>query len=307
MSKKGVEEKHSQTALFASLYRAIANKECKSDALGPDYLAVNFLPASLKFLIRFKSIRARVKKKDQKLTPGTFEFMAARTAFFDQVFLDALNQKVPQIVLLGAGYDTRAYRFARINKTSKIFELDIAPTQTRKKECLKKGQIDIPLNVALVPIDFNIESIIVELGKAGYVQDKRALFIWEGVSYYLEPESVDATLGFVKNASHPESVIAFDYAISTSEENREQYYGAKEFIQTWQKHRQGESFKFSIDAGKAETFLEQRGLRLINHLDTRQIEETFLLDENGSLLGRTNGLFRFAVAAPDNNTHFSSG
>ena len=58
--------------------------------------------------------------------------MLARTAFFDNLFIDALNKNIPQIVLLGAGYDTRAYRFADLNNATKIFELDIAPTQNRK-------------------------------------------------------------------------------------------------------------------------------------------------------------------------------
>lgn len=299
MSKKGVEDKHSQTALIAALYRAVANRDFKNNLQGPDYLAHNFLPAFLKFLVNFKIMRSSVRKKDGKMTPGVFEFMLARTAFFDQSFLEALSDKTPQIVLLGAGYDTRAYRFASLNKATKIFELDIASTQARKKESLKKTQIDIPLNVSLSPIDFNNDSILDVLEKAGYVQDKKALFIWEGVSYYLEPESVDATFGFVRNASHRESMLAFDYAISTSADNRAQYYGATEFLQTWQRHRQNESFKFAIDAGTAESFLAQKGLKLINHMDTRQIEEAFLLDENDALIGRTNGLFRFAVVAPD--------
>jgi hypothetical protein len=49
MKKKGVEKRHSETALFAALYRAVANKEFKNEKLGPDYLAENFLPFHFKF------------------------------------------------------------------------------------------------------------------------------------------------------------------------------------------------------------------------------------------------------------------
>ncbi|GAG49482.1 unnamed protein product, partial [marine sediment metagenome] len=148
-----------------------------------------------------KIIRVNVKNKSNKLTPGMYEYMLARTAFFDNVFMGALNKNVPQIVLLGAGYDTRSYRFAKLNSTTKIFELDIATTQNRKKKCLKKTQIDFPKHVTLVPIDFNKESLKNVLEKAGYENNEKTLFIWEGVSYYLEPDSVDATLEFVKNSS----------------------------------------------------------------------------------------------------------
>ena len=103
MSSKGVEKKHSETALFAALYRAIANKEFKNQRLGSDDLAECFLPSHFKFFTKFKKIRARVKNKSDKQTPGMYEYMLARTSFFDTVFTNALNKKISQIVLLGAG------------------------------------------------------------------------------------------------------------------------------------------------------------------------------------------------------------
>jgi len=110
----------------------------------------------------------------------------------------------------------------------------------------------------LIPMDFNKESLKNVLENAGYKDNEKTLFIWEGVSYYLEPESVGATLEFVNRYAHSESVLAFDYAISISEENINNYYGVKEFIQTWRKHRSGEPFRFSIDEGKIGSFLEIR-------------------------------------------------
>jgi len=302
MSKKGVEKRHSETAIFASLYRAVANKEYKNEKLGSDYLAEYFLPSHFKFFTKFKKIRVNVKNKSNKLTPGIYEYTLARTAFFDNAFIDALNKNIPQIVLFGAGYDTRAYRFAKLNNTTKIIELDIATTQNRKKKCLKKAQIDIPKHVTLVPIDFNKESLKNVLENAGYENNEKTLFIWEGVSYYLEPESVDATLAFVNQSSHNESVIAFDYAISISEENINNYYGVKEFAQTWRKHRSDEFFRFAIDEGKIESFLEQRGLKMVNHLNNREIEKTCLLNENESLIGQITGSFRFVMASPINKS-----
>jgi methyltransferase (TIGR00027 family) len=149
--------------------------------------------------------------------PGLLEYMIARTAYFDSIFMDALTNDIPQIVLIGAGYDSRAYRFPNANKATKIIELDIATTQNRKKKCLKKAQINIPIHVSFAPIDFNKDSLINVLEKAGYEKDRKTLFLWEGVSFYLEPESVDATLEFLNRSSHNESVIAFDYSISISE------------------------------------------------------------------------------------------
>ena len=144
MAKSGVEQKPSKTALFAALHRAIANKELNDERLGPDYMAENFLTPLVRFLIRFKTMRVKAKKKLRVHLPGMHEYIIARTAFFDRVFTDALNEKIPQIVLLGAGYDTRAYRYEKMNNATKIIELDISSTQNRKKKCLKKAQINIP-------------------------------------------------------------------------------------------------------------------------------------------------------------------
>lgn len=297
MSKIGVEQKPSETAMFAALRRAIAHKDFKNERFGPDNLAEHFLPFNFKFFIKFKKIRANVKNRLNVFLPGLHEYMIARTAYFDHIFKDALDKKIPQIVLLGAGYDSRAYRFAKLNIGTKIIELDIATTQNRKRECLRKAKIDIPKHVTLIPIDFNKESLEKVLEKAGYENHKETLFLWEGVSYYLESESVDTTLEFVSQSSHYESVIALDYAISITEENID-HYGVKEFYRTMKEHHANEDLMFAIDPGKIVSFLEQRGLKMVDHLDNEEIERTFLLNRDGSLKGQITAHFRFLMASP---------
>jgi len=299
MTNNGVEQKPSDTALFAALRRTISNKEFDNGKFGPDYLAEYFLPPHFRFFLKFKPIRENTKNKLNDALPGLNEYMIARTAYFDRLFVDALNDKTSQIVLLGAGYDSRAYRFAELNKSTRVFELDILPTQERKKECLRKGRIDMPKHVTFVPIDFNRETLADALGKAVYTNDQKTLFIWEGVSYYLEMESVDATLAFVSHSTHPESTIAFDYTISISEGNINDYYGVKEFAQTMGEHHGNEALLFSIADGETDSFLARRGLKVVDHMDNEEIERTFLLKEEGSLLGRITGHFRFVSASPN--------
>ena len=298
MTNKSVEQKPSETALFAALRRTIAHKEFRNEKFGPDDLAEYFLPPHFRFFLRFTKIRENTKNKLNDALPGLNEYMIARTAYFDRLFVDALDNEIRQIVLLGAGYDTRAYRFNQSNRGTKIFELDITPTQDRKKKCLKKARIDIPQHVRFVPINFKEESLKDVLEKAGYEDQVKTLFLWEGVSYYLDTESVDVTLDFVSHASHQESAIAFDYTISLSEENLNDYYGVREFAQTMKEHHANEELMFSIDEGKIESYLEQRGLKKLDHLDNGEIERTFLVKDNGSLLGQITGHFRFVSASP---------
>lgn len=297
MPKKGVERTESETALFAAIFRAVAYREFRGQKLGTDELAQFFLPAHVRFLIKFKAIRKKIIQKNAQMAPGVYQYVLARTAFFDDLFASALNNKIPQIVVLGAGYDTRAYRFGTLNKGSEIIEVDIAPTQNRKKKCLAKAHLKIPQNVTLATMDFNKDSFEAVLGAAGYKNNVETLFVWEGVSYYLDPKSVDATLAFVTNGSHRNSTIAFDYAITLSEENIGRYYGAKEFTRTWRKHRPSELFKFTLEEDQLKAFLNQRGLKNVARIDHKQIEETFLKDVFD--LVKITGIFRFAVASPN--------
>jgi len=299
MTDKGVDQKPSETAMFAALRRTLANKEFGEEKFGPDYLAEYFLPPHFRFFLKFKKIQANTKEKLGEALPGLTEYMIARTAYFDGLFVDALNKGFSQIVLMGAGYDTRAYRLAKLNKGTKIFELDIAPTQNQKKIYLKKARIEIPKNVKLVPIDFNNEPMKDVLENAGFKGQEKTLFIWEGVTYYLNAESVDATLIFVSGSSHSESMIAFDYTVSLSEENMADYYGAKEFAQTMRERHAAEELTFSIQEGEIESFLEGRDLKMINHLGNQEIENKFLSKDDGTLIGQMTGHFRFVTASPN--------
>lgn len=297
MTNNGVAQKPSETALFAALRRTIAHKAYDNEKFGPDYLAEIFLPGQYRFFLKFKKIRENTKNRLDSFLPGLNEYMIARTAYFDRLFVDGLNKAIPQIVLMGAGYDSRPYRFAKLNRNTEIFELDIAPTQNRKKKCLIDARIEIPEHVKFVPIDFNQESIGEVLDRAGYKTNKKTLFIWEGVSYYLDAETVDENLDFVSQSSTKGSSIAFDYTISISDVNIDTYYGVEAFAQTMEAHHADEALLFSIDEGTAESFLEQRKLTMVEHLNNEEIENTFLVDDDGILIGRITGHFRFVVAS----------
>lgn len=125
MSKQSSGKKPSGTARGAAILRTLANKEYYNEQLGSDYLAEYFLPFLLRLLLKINGFRKKVK---DSIPLGMYEYLAARTAYFDKLFTDALHISIPQIVLLGAGYDTRAYRFSDVNNGTKIFELDALTT-----------------------------------------------------------------------------------------------------------------------------------------------------------------------------------
>src|SRR5512136_33425 len=121
----------SETAIATAFVRALAARDEREEMRGPDTLAEIFLPEETKRPLTDPAARAYVLRS--RLTPGTYEFMIARTAFFDRIVAEALQANVAQVVFLGAGYDSRPYRFAHLIRDTRLFELDTRPTQQRKK------------------------------------------------------------------------------------------------------------------------------------------------------------------------------
>ena len=296
MPQNGVDQKPSETALFAALRRSLAHIEYPNEKFGPDHLATAFLPPHFRFFLKFKKIQANTSEKLETALPGLNAYMIARTVWLDELFLNALKNKVPQIVLMGAGYDSRAYRFADHNKGTTVFELDAAPTQERKIACLKKVRIPVPQGVKFVPVDFNKDALESVLEKAGFNSSLKTLFIWEGVSYYLGPESVDATLSSVHQLGSQGSQIAFDYTVSVPEDRLDDFFGVRLFNKTMQQQHASEALLFSIEEGQAEDFLAQRGFKLLAHMDHTEIEQTFLTRDDDALIGPITGHFHFVVA-----------
>jgi methyltransferase (TIGR00027 family) len=290
---KGIEHKPSRTAIGTTLFRSIANKEYNNSKFGTDDLAEYFLPFLLRLIIKFKRNRTHIK---QRFPPGMYEYLIARTQYFDNLFKDALDKKIPQIVLLGAGYDTRAYRFSEQNTDTRIIEIDIETTQRNKLACLKKAKIKIPENTECISANFNKDNLKDILVKAKFNIHAKTLYLWEGVTYYLEPESIDKLLESIKNISFKGSLIAFDYLVWFPSKSNDKLYGVEESRDFMIKNNPQERTKFLIQEGKTDIFLEQRGFEIVEHLNNTAIEERFLFNENQSLIGHIIATFRFALA-----------
>lgn len=273
--------------------RALAAHDERDEIRGADYLAEIFLSEDQKAPLKDPTVMQWVMKN--KVAPGAYEFMIARTAFFDHVVRDALVQNIPQIVLLGAGYDSRPYRFEALAQETRIFELDARPTQLRKREVLEKARIPFPAHLEFVPIDFNRDNLQDTLLAAGFARDQRALFIWEGVTYYLSRQVVEDTLVAIRSISRATSSICFDYASLSAEALNEE--GAKKLREHMKSQYSAEPTKFGIPQGKLEPFLAERGYVVIDHLSASEMEARYLTLRDGSIAGKVPALFALVHAA----------
>jgi methyltransferase (TIGR00027 family) len=136
------------------------------------------------------------------------DLVTARTAYIDALMKRSLDD-VEQVVLMGAGYDTRAYGKFRRDGLS-FFELDQITTQELKKKALADAGIDTA-GTRFVSVDFQKEDAFERLAASGYDDSKKTFFLWEGVTLYLGEEDVRRALRDMKNHSAPESVIVADF------------------------------------------------------------------------------------------------
>src|SRR5581483_10747158 len=112
---------------------------------------------------------------------GLYEHHHVRTRHFDAIVRDELAAGVEQVVVLGAGLDTRAYRFADALAGRPVFEVDLPATQAWKRARLEAALGRIPDGVRYVGVDFLRDRLDERLAAAGFDRARRALFTWEGV------------------------------------------------------------------------------------------------------------------------------
>lgn len=138
--------------------------------------------------------------------PPQYE-VSARITFFDAA-VDRYLLDINQFVILGAGFDTRAFRLPK-DMRIQSFEVDAPKTQATKRAMVKKAGVDLN-QVTFVAADFAQEDWLNQLVAAGFDTNKPAFFLWEGVMMYLDRKAVEET--FHKIASTAKgSVVAFDY------------------------------------------------------------------------------------------------
>jgi methyltransferase (TIGR00027 family) len=242
------------TSQSIALMRAMEFEKPEAERICDDPLAGQFIdPFFYWFGKRFTGLAER-------RSPGVMGFMTARCRYMDDFLTECLAGGIEQLVILGAGLDSRAYRVGELKDRMAVFEVDHPGTQKAKIERVNKVLGGAPAHVTYVPIDFNTEDLQ-KLISSGYAPSKKTLFIWEGVTHYLTADAVDQTLAFVARQSAPGSSIVFDYLYAsalTAEKKRDE-------IKRMERARRftGEGLTFGIEEGRIGEFLRARGFERI--------------------------------------------
>jgi methyltransferase (TIGR00027 family) len=155
-------------------------------------------------------------------------FIAMRSRFAEDSARRAVHEGVRQILVLGAGLDTFAYRL-QPTEGLRVFELDHPATQRDKRRRLADAQISAPEHVAYVAHDFEHGSTTAALEARGFDAGKRTFVLWLGVTPYLTEDAVFATLGELARLPGGAAVV-FDYANPRTQLRRR---GRATFIGRW--------------------------------------------------------------------------
>lgn len=253
----------SRTSILTAAARAFGSREPDVSVRNPDWLAERLIGPAELALIADHPISTALDRDFQEAIsdPDVFGFtwlMLVRTRFIDELMERAIRGGATQLVILGAGFDTRAHRFAELLKDASVIEIDYSTTQEYKKRRVEAVLGGAPANVVYAPIDFARESLRDVLRNAGFQPRRKTYYLCEGVSMYVPEEGIKQTLRAIAAESAPGSTLLMEYLNRGGLELLKRYpIGMIKNAFDW-----GEPFVFGVPDGQDREFFLEAGLEL---------------------------------------------
>jgi methyltransferase (TIGR00027 family) len=217
----------------------------------------------------------------RRLGPTGTSYVPLRHRFIDEHLLAALDAGAKQVVLLGAGYDTRAYRFADELAGRPVFEVDLAPISQAKAATIAAHQDEFPAaNVVRVEIDFESQSLTDVLPEAGFKVGKRTFFTWEGVPMYLTRAAVKATLDAIHQLGGTGSQVAHDMWYLVDDPGP---FGTARRTAPSALSLIGEPITFGVHPEDYEAFLGRHGFRIVDLALPSELQARYAPDARAAL------------------------
>ena len=240
-------------------------------------------------------VRAAISQYEQMM-PGVNGAIVARVRFVDEVLLECIAAGLEQLVIIGAGYDTRAYRLEAVKENLKVFEIDHPATQQVKVGTIKEIFGDLPDHVIFVPVVFGADRLDQKMLENGYNPKLKTLFIVEGLLMYIPPPAVDGLLTFVTNASGPGSSLVADYFPASVIEGTSPLKEAqvlRQFVEA-----EGAPLQFGIEEGKLEEFFQARGFDSVKNVTSASCKAQYF--KSASCDRMVSPMFNFVHATVTN-------
>jgi methyltransferase (TIGR00027 family) len=239
-------------------------------------------PLALRIIGSEAAAALRTDPKEHHAFSRAFRaFMAARSRFAEDELARAVEDRVTQFVILGAGLDTFAYR--NPHPGLRVFEIDHPATQAWKREQLQEAGIPIPPSLTFVPVDFEHQTLAHALADSGLDTKAPAFFSWLGVTPYLTREACMTTLRVIAKMP-PSSGVVFDFAIAPALLNA----GQRQALDALSKRvaAAGEPFQLFFDPAKLQHELKVLGFHRTEFLQGAQINARYFKDRADGLCVR---------------------
>lgn len=263
---------YSRTAEGMALLRALEQHQAPARRILDDPYAKEFLfSPSLRWLAG-AAWRVRAVAYFLKFwAPGGQELLTIRARLVDELAVAQVAQGVQQIVLLGAGFDTLAWRQDKALQQATIFEVDHPATQHAKHQAAER--IGLPDNLRFVAVDFEREDFTEKLRAAGFAATQPAFFSWVGVSYYLTEGAVADTLQRIAASCPRGTKVVWDYmlaeVVAGTTPNREARDKARRAA------RLGEPWLFGLQPEQLEAYLARFSLRLLHDYEPEELRARY--------------------------------
>jgi methyltransferase (TIGR00027 family) len=253
----------SRTAEFMAVFRAYEHAKAPTSRAFADPLAAALLPSELRLAAKLFGLRpaaALLNNYIDRRWPGARTSGIARTKLIDDWIVQAAAE-IDQVVLLGAGFDTRAWRLDAL-AAARIFEVDHPNTARVKQARLRSARADLR-KVTFVKIDFEVDDYDKLLRAAGFDASRPAIMVWEGVSQYLTGEAVCGVMRWAGQLA-PGSRFIFTYIHEGVLNGSVAFAGAEKAIA--KVDGTGEPWRFGLLPEQLAAFLRERGLTLLSDL-----------------------------------------
>jgi methyltransferase (TIGR00027 family) len=185
----------------------------------------------------------------------------SRKRYVDDQLLNAVAEDIDAVVILGAGYDTRAYRLPELAAIP-VCEVDLPGNIARKAAAVRRCFGRVPVGVRLLAVDFETDSLAERLSREGFGADKRIFYIWEGVTPYLTEAAVRTTMTHLAGAA-PGSRLVFTFIRKDFLDGQEMYGAQGIYEEVVVKRR---LWHFGLHPEQVAGFLAEFGWREIEQV-----------------------------------------
>jgi methyltransferase (TIGR00027 family) len=283
----------SRTAEAVCAYRAIAAQHPDPKLRNPDDLAQKLCRWRSPLPRDYAGARTYIDNSGEQFV--SYFYINVRTHYIDGALKRAASEGATQVVVLGAGLDSRAYRFRASHPRLQFFEVDLPATQEAKKARLAELYGAVPDYVRYAPIDFNTQTLEEVLIAKGYDRAQRTFFILEGVSMYVNRSGNDATFRFIRERSGAGSRVVYDYVLRQVIEGRfEGLYAAG--TTSIGVAVAGEPYVTGWTPRTASAFVKRHRLELVEDVGAKELMQRHLLGSDGRPDGKLIDFLRIVEA-----------